>query len=195
MVDGSSQDVTISGTTVIVGTQHTNSSLHIGTHTVTLIYYVPKAAPAPSGGGGGIAYIPSTNETVYIPNLEYKNHITVKVVLSGDDINVSILDENRTEVLREHIDGAEVVELPPGNYTIIAEKHGITQKYDVEIKYPTMIEIGINEPQHKIGQIPVVESINKYFITAILIGLAITVIFFRDIIVDKVYEIWDRIRS
>ncbi|RLF66849.1 MAG: hypothetical protein DRN30_01385 [Thermoplasmata archaeon] len=193
-VDGSDRDVVLQGNTVIIGTQHTSSSLHYGTHTVTIVYYVPVAAVG-GGGGGGVSYIPATNETVYIANIEPEKDVPVLVVLMGDKVNVTILDVNNKTVLTKFVDGAEQVKLLPGNYTIIAEKHGITQKYDVEIKYPTMIEIGINEPQHKIGQIPVVESINKYFITAILIGLAITVIFFRDIIVDKVYEIWDRIRS
>ena len=192
LVDGSDKDVTLQGNTVIIGTQHTNSSLHYGTHTVTVVYYVPVA---PSGGGGGVSYIPSTNETVYIANIEPEENVPVLVVLMGDKVNVTILDTNNNTVLTKFVDGAEQIKLIPGNYTIIAEKYGITQKYNVEIKYPTMLEITINKPPHQIGQMPVVGTSNKYFIIAIILGLAITIIYFRDIIIDKVYEIWDRIRS
>ncbi len=186
LVDGSNKNVSIVGNAVIIGNEHTNSSLHYGTHTVTLVYYVP-ITPA-GGGGGGVSYIPSTNETVYISNLKPEEKVPVSVVLMGKNINVTIISDNGSVVYNKMLNGVDRIKLIPSNYTIVAERYGIQQRYKVTIKYPTMLEININKPP-MVGQIPGV-GINKYFFISIIIVISALLIYFKDYVMETVYDVW-----
>jgi len=96
VVDGSNKDITIEeeiidGTEYIVfviGDEHTNSSIHEGTHSATLTYYESKSQGTTSGGGGGgstTVVVGSDSETQVEEVTSPEYNWTVSAITSEDD--------------------------------------------------------------------------------------------------------------
>jgi len=103
-VDGNSNDVSVSeqvfdGTeyvVVTVGDQHGNSSLHEGTHNVSLVYYESKSPGSTSGGGGSGggsgsgSLLPEGSETIVGNVSSDRFNWTVSAITTEDTQQFSI---------------------------------------------------------------------------------------------------------
>ncbi len=96
-IDGSSKDIqveeqVIDGTEYIVfviGENHTNSSIHAGTHSATLTYYESKSQGTTSGGGssgGSTTVVVGSNSKTTVENVTSPEYNwTVSAITSEDD--------------------------------------------------------------------------------------------------------------